>query len=114
MCLQCRYLGALINAGKDPASRFNCLEKLGRNDFRADAGFIASFADPSAWDYLRNSLERFSQIADLNLVPITVASDGSCLPHAVSRSLNGTPACLRPPTARAPMHAHGRTHKGNR
>lgn len=89
MCRQCLVLGALLNAGGDNFPT----EALSVYDARSSANFV----DPLADSYLRTCLRKFTEHG-IDLIPVTVTSDGSCLPHAISRALVGTEIfydCLR-------------------
>ena len=93
MCLQCRLLGAVINA--DRAERFRCAD-LSLGSFRLTLAEASSLKDLMASIHLRRSLSKFADIAGLRFTPVTVTSDGSCLPHAVSRALVGSEMYLAP------------------
>jgi hypothetical protein len=82
-------LGAIINA--DPtASRLNCRETISHCDFRPSQNEVELFKDKEATMYLTPTLEVLkAACGGMGLGVLTVASDGSCLPHAVSRALVG-------------------------
>mmetsp|Transcript_64636 Transcript_64636/g.179516 ORF Transcript_64636/g.179516 Transcript_64636/m.179516 type:complete len:143 (-) Transcript_64636:3456-3884(-) len=86
MCKKCRLLGALINAGRSNEERFKTGETLACCDFRPDAAFVLQFKDKLAEAYLEPAVQTLRQNG-IDMVPIEVDSDGSCLTHAVSRSL---------------------------
>ena len=83
MCRQCILVGALFNAGKELK---DCLkmENFGRHDFFVNEDIDQDFFDPEANAYLATTLKEFSG-RGINLVAIKTDSDGSCLPHAISR-----------------------------
>mmetsp|Transcript_15737 Transcript_15737/g.26265 ORF Transcript_15737/g.26265 Transcript_15737/m.26265 type:complete len:826 (+) Transcript_15737:104-2581(+) len=95
MCKQCLILGALINVGSSDGDVYPC-ETLAQFDMcynLTDADLI----DEDAFIYLNDTLDHFRRNG-IDLVPINVTSDGSCLPHAISRALVGVEIfydCLR-------------------
>lgn len=86
MCLNCRLVGSVINSNRE--QRFRCAD-LALADFHIDASVLASYKDPLASTYLQPSLAHIQAKTGLRLIATTVSSDGSCLPHAVSRALVG-------------------------
>lgn len=57
-------------------------------DFRVQKEDTAHLLDERANAYLQGTLDRFRDLG-INLIPLQTHSDGSCLTHAVSRSLIG-------------------------
>mmetsp|Transcript_8112 Transcript_8112/g.14377 ORF Transcript_8112/g.14377 Transcript_8112/m.14377 type:complete len:592 (+) Transcript_8112:280-2055(+) len=89
MCLECRVLGALAT----PLTRVNEGEApwFAGLDFSPTALEVddKNLRDGAAELYLESTLSRLYENFGIELVPVVVDSDGSCLPHAVSRCLIG-------------------------
>jgi len=95
MCFECRALGALL----PPAQRVKA--GRGKDSFSLDAvkgfDFCPSVKEIESLDlrdyvaevYLEDTLLKLALEFGVELVPIKVESDGSCLPHALSRCLVG-------------------------
>ena len=68
---------------------FNVICSDGRSEFSVPESCIAtSLTDTKAASHLSQTLESFKQ-QGIDLVPMQVDSDGSCLPHSISRALVG-------------------------
>ena len=72
--------------GRSNEERFKTGETLACCDFRPDTASVLQFKDKHAEAYLEPAVQALGQNG-INVVPIEVDSDGSCLTHAVSRSL---------------------------
>ena len=84
-----RLLGALLNARAGTAGRpFDC-RRIARSDFRPTGPWADKFSDGEAAAFLADALGALEHGSGVRLVPVHTLSDGSCLPHAVSRSLMG-------------------------
>ena len=109
MCIQCVILGALINAGKYPKCHesspqpqyvhFDVAKKIGKCDHKlTEASQILTETDQRAATYLNDTIAQYKLITGVQLVPLKVEADGSCLLHAISRGLVGSEIfydCLR-------------------
>jgi len=92
MCFECRILGALVNGGRPEEKRFSFSTSLLREfDFSPSVIELEDkgLRDVAAEEYLKDTLDYLADTFQLELVPIKVDSDGSCLPHAASRCLVG-------------------------
>ena len=85
----CRILGAFATLGENR-------EKVDfESELRRVAGMSVSYEecgtpdDERATEYLQGTLKALKDRVGLNLVPKSVSSDGSCLPHAISCCLVG-------------------------
>ncbi len=83
MCRNCIELGAVINAGRAKKEHFAC-ETLGACDLTVSLSYLESIRDEVATNYLTETLSEFKKVG-IDLIPVQVTSDGSCLPHAISR-----------------------------
>lgn len=92
MCFECRILGALINGGRPDSKRFK-LHEQGVDQFDFSPSIVEvenkDLRDHEAEEYLSETLAKLQENFGVELVPVKVDSDGSCLPHAVSRCLAG-------------------------
>mmetsp|Transcript_3530 Transcript_3530/g.8735 ORF Transcript_3530/g.8735 Transcript_3530/m.8735 type:complete len:601 (+) Transcript_3530:102-1904(+) len=90
MCLECRALGALLAAGAADGVAVT-LASVRALDFSPTVLEIEDkrLRDGAAEAYLAETLAALGEHFGVELVPVTVDSDGSCLPHAVSRCLVG-------------------------
>jgi len=96
MCKNCLILGALINAGSSQ-EKGDVFPSQTLAQFDMIYTEQDSLIDRQAEAYLAETLTNFRKIG-IDVVPIQVTSDGSCLPHAVSRALVGFEVfydCLR-------------------
>ncbi|GBG29530.1 Tumor necrosis factor alpha-induced protein 3 [Hondaea fermentalgiana] len=98
MCFECRILGALANGvpASDAAEGRESLVKpelegLGDLDFAPSVAEVEDkeLRDEDAETYLKDTLTALRDNFGVELVPVKVDSDGSCLPHAISRCLVG-------------------------
>lgn len=92
MCFECRLLGALVNAGRSDEHRLRLSgSSLSRRSFSPTTLELEDkgLRDWAAEVYLQDTLSLLATTYCVELVPIKVDSDGSCLPHALSRCLVG-------------------------
>jgi len=83
MCKQCVIFGALLNAGE----RKFATDTLARYDFAIAKS--SAHIDKHAKIFLADTLAAFRNLG-IYFEPVLVDSDGSCLPHSISRCLVGS------------------------
>ena len=88
MCLACRLRGAVANCNEGGLP--NDISKMVQDLGCLDSAFLGSGGalptDIHALSYLEGTLERLRKYG-VDLIPIATSTDGSCLPHAVSKAI---------------------------